>query len=277
MVSEVKSLNEECGVFGIWGDAQAAELTYFGLHALQHRGQEGAGIVANEQGHLSGEKGLGLLTEVFDHPDKLAHLTGNAAIGHVRYATAGSAGIENIQPLLFNFNQQQVALAHNGNLTNAVSLRATLEAAGAIFHANSDTEVLMHLIQRQTAATFEQRLKASLRQIKGGFAYLVLTNDALYAALDPNGFRPLALGQLATGAYVVASETCALDTVNARFIRDVQPGELIKIDDHGYHVNSYTTDTQLAVCSMEFIYFARPDSTIYGCLLYTSPSPRDTR
>lgn len=264
MVSEVKSLNEECGVFGIWGDAQAAELTYFGLHALQHRGQEGAGIVANEQGHLSGEKGLGLLTEVFDHPDKLAHLTGNAAIGHVRYATAGSAGIENIQPLLFNFNQQQVALAHNGNLTNAVSLRATLEAAGAIFHANSDTEVLMHLIQRQTAATFEQRLKASLRQIKGGFAYLVLTNDALYAALDPNGFRPLALGQLATGAYVVASETCALDTVNARFIRDVQPGELIKIDDHGYHVNSYTTDTQLAVCSMEFIYFARPDSTIYG-------------
>ncbi|MFC6170771.1 amidophosphoribosyltransferase [Loigolactobacillus jiayinensis] len=264
MVSEVKSLNEECGVFGVWGDPQAAELTYFGLHALQHRGQEGAGIVANEAGHLSGEKGLGLLTEVFDQPEKLAHLTGTAAIGHVRYATAGSAGIENIQPLLFNFNQQQVALAHNGNLTNAVSLKAKLEAQGAIFHANSDTEVLMHLIQRQSAPTFKQRLMASLREIKGGFAYLVMTNDALYAALDSNGFRPLALGQLATGAYVVASETCALDTVNAKFIRDVQPGELIKIDDQGYAVEKYTTATQLAVCSMEFIYFARPDSTIYG-------------
>ncbi|MFD1319338.1 amidophosphoribosyltransferase [Loigolactobacillus zhaoyuanensis] len=264
MTSELKSLNEECGVFGVWGDSQAAELTYFGLHALQHRGQEGAGIVANQQGHLTGELGLGLLTEVFDQPDKLAALTGAAAIGHVRYATAGSSGIENIQPLLFNFTDHQVALAHNGNLTNAVSLRTELEQAGAIFHANSDTEVLMHLIQRHAAPTFKQRLKASLRQIKGGFAYLILTSDALYAALDPNGFRPLALGQLPNGAYVVASETCALDTVSAKFIRDVQPGEMIQIDDNGYQVEKYTTETQLSVCSMEFIYFARPDSTIYG-------------
>ena len=265
MATELKSLNEECGVFGVWNDDQAAQRTYFGLHSLQHRGQEGAGIVVKtDEDRLIGHKGLGLLADVFDRPESIDELQGRSAIGHVRYGTAGSRGIENIQPLLFHYLKEDVALAHNGNLTNAVSMREKLEADGAIFQSNSDTEVLMHLIQRQPQAQFVDRLKASLRQIKGGFAYLILTKDALYAALDPNGFRPLVVGQLESGSYIVASETCALDVVGAKFVRDVQPGELIQIDDSGYHVMQYTTETQLAICSMEYIYFARPDSDIYG-------------
>lgn len=265
MATELKSLNEECGVFGVWNDDQAAQRTYFGLHSLQHRGQEGAGIVVKtDEDRLIGHKGLGLLADVFDRPESIDELQGRSAIGHVRYGTAGSRGIENIQPLLFHYLKEDVALAHNGNLTNAVSMREKLEADGAIFQSNSDTEVLMHLIQRQPQAQFVDRLKASLRQIKGGFAYLILTKDALYAALDPNGFRPLVVGQLESGSYIVASETCALDVVGAKFVRDVQPGELIQIDDSSYHVMQYTTETQLAICSMEYIYFARPDSDIYG-------------
>lgn len=265
MATELKSLNEECGVFGVWNDDQAAQRTYFGLHSLQHRGQEGAGIVVKtDEDRLIGHKGLGLLADVFDRPESIDELQGRSAIGHVRYGTAGSRGIENIQPLLFHYLKEDIALAHNGNLTNAVSMREKLEADGAIFQSNSDTEVLMHLIQRQPQAQFVDRLKASLRQIKGGFAYLILTKDALYAALDPNGFRPLVVGQLESGSYIVASETCALDVVGAKFVRDVQPGELIQIDDSGYHVMQYTTETQLAICSMEYIYFARPDSDIYG-------------
>lgn len=265
MATELKSLNEECGVFGVWNDDQAAQRTYFGLHSLQHRGQEGAGIVVKtDEDRLIGHKGLGLLADVFDRPESIDELQGRSAIGHVRYGTAGSRGIENIQPLLFHYLKEDVALAHNGNLTNAVSMREKLEADGAIFQSNSDTEVLMHLIQCQPQAQFVDRLKASLRQIKGGFAYLILTKDALYAALDPNGFRPLVVGQLESGSYIVASETCALDVVGAKFVRDVQPGELIQIDDSGYHVMQYTTETQLAICSMEYIYFARPDSDIYG-------------
>lgn len=265
MATELKSLNEECGVFGVWNDDQAAQRTYFGLHSLQHRGQEGAGIVVKtDEDRLIGHKGLGLLADVFDRPESIDELQGRSAIGHVRYGTAGSRGIENIQPLLFHYLKEDIALAHNGNLTNAVSMREKLEADGAIFQSNSDTEVLMHLIQRQPQAQFVDRLKASLRQIKGGFAYLILTKDALYAALDPNGFRPLVVGQLESGSYIVASETCALDVVGAKFVRDVQPGELIQIDDSSYHVMQYTTETQLAICSMEYIYFARPDSDIYG-------------
>lgn len=265
MATEIKGLNEECGIFGVWHDDQAVQRTYIGLHSLQHRGQEGAGIVAlDENGRLNGHKGLGLLADVFDKPDTLERLTGDSAIGHVRYGTAGSNGIENIQPLLFHYLNEDIALAHNGNLTNAVSKRHQLEDDGAIFQSNSDTEVLMHLIQRQTQPDFIDRLKASLNQIYGGFAYLILTKDALYAALDPNGFRPLVIGQLENGSYVVTSETCALDVVGASFVRDVLPGELIRIDDAGYHVTQYTTDTQLAICSMEYIYFARPDSNIYG-------------
>jgi len=270
MPTEVKGLNEECGIFGVWGSPDAANLTYFGLHALQHRGQEGAGITSNDQGQLQSVRGLGLLADVFRDPRRLERLTGTAAIGHVRYATAGNHGVENIQPLEFNFSDSQFALAHNGNLTNAVSLRRELEADGAIFHASSDSEILMHLIRRSKAPTLTAQVKAALQQIHGGFAYILLTNDRLYAALDPNGFRPLVVGQLPTGGYVVCSETCALDTVGATFIQDVHPGELLTIDDQGLRIEQYTTDTQLSICSMEFIYFARPDSDIYGVNVHSA-------
>lgn len=270
MSYEVRSLNEECGVFGVWGHPDASRVTYFGLHSLQHRGQEGAGIVANDQGKLNGHRDLGLLSEVFKEDSILAALKGQAAIGHVRYATAGNGSVDNIQPFLFKFYDGAFALAHNGNLTNAKSLRVELEKDGAIFHSNSDTEILMHLIRRSKQPTFIEQLKESLRQVKGGFAYLLLTETEMIAALDPNAFRPLALGQMKNGAYVIASETCALEVSGATFIRDVEPGEVVIIDDEGYRVEKYTEDTQYAICSMEFIYFARPDSNIAGVNVHTA-------
>ncbi|MEI5992765.1 amidophosphoribosyltransferase [Candidatus Enterococcus mansonii] len=270
MSYEVKSLNEECGVFGIWGHKDAVRVTYFGLHSLQHRGQEGAGIVVNENGKLNGYRGLGLLSEVFKEERALASLSGHGAIGHVRYATAGNGSVDNIQPFLFKFYDGSYGLAHNGNLTNARSLREELEKSGAIFHSNSDTEILMHLIRRSEQPTFIEQLKESLRTVKGGFAYLLLTETAMIAALDPNAFRPLAIGQMKNGAYVIASETCALEVVGATFVRDVQPGEVIIIDDTGYSIEKYTDETQYSICSMEYIYFARPDSNIAGVNVHTA-------
>lgn len=264
MSAELEDIHEECGVFGVWGHQDAARLTYFGLHALQHRGQEGAGIVSNDNGKLHGYRGLGLLTQVFSNEQVMDRLTGNSAIGHVRYATAGSGSVDNIQPFLFRFHDGDVALAHNGNLTNCTSLRNSLEDKGSIFHSNSDTEILMHLIRHSSKATFMDRLKEALQTVHGGFAYLLLTQDALIGATDPNGFRPLSLGRMKNGAYVLASETCALDIVRAEFIRDIEPGEIIVINDDGYTIEQYTKHVQHAVCSMEFIYFARPDSNIYG-------------
>ncbi|MBL1227041.1 amidophosphoribosyltransferase [Enterococcus sp. BWR-S5] len=270
MSYEVRSLNEECGVFGVWGHPDASRVTYFGLHSLQHRGQEGAGIVANDGGKLNGHRDLGLLSEVFKDDKLLEGLKGQAAIGHVRYATAGNGSVDNIQPFLFKFYDGAFGLAHNGNLTNAKSLRLSLEKDGAIFHSNSDTEILMHLIRRSKQPTFIEQLKESLCQVKGGFAYLLLTENAMIAALDPNAFRPLALGQMKNGAYVIASETCALEVSGATFIRDVEPGEVIIVDNDGYRIEKYTEDTQHAICSMEFIYFARPDSNIAGVNVHTA-------
>lgn len=270
MTYEVKSLNEECGVFGIWGHPQAAEVTYFGLHSLQHRGQEGAGIVSNDQGNLRGHRNTGLLSEVFKNPRDLTKLTGSAAVGHVRYATAGAADIRNIQPFLYKFHDGQFALAHNGNLTNAISLRKELEGQGAIFNASSDTEILMHLIRRSHNSEFMGKVKEALNIVKGGFAYLLLTEDKLIAALDPNGFRPLSIGKMKNGAWVVSSETCAFEVVGAEWVRDVNPGEVIIIDDNGIQYDTYTSETQLSICSMEYVYFARPDSTIAGVNVHTA-------
>ncbi|WP_314580729.1 amidophosphoribosyltransferase [Enterococcus gilvus] len=270
MSNEVKSLNEECGVFGIWGHPDAARVTYFGLHSLQHRGQEGAGIVSNDSGKLMSTRGLGLLSEVFKDERQLNQLTGQAAIGHVRYATAGNSSVDNIQPFLFNFYDGDFALAHNGNLTNAKSLRKELEIDGAIFHSNSDTEILMHLIRRSQKETLCERMKEALNTVKGGFAYLMLTEESMVAALDPNGFRPLSIGQMVNGAYVVASETCALEVVGATFIQDVNPGEIITINDEGLKVEHFTKETQHAICSMEYIYFARPDSNIAGVNVHSA-------
>ena len=270
MSYEVKSLNEECGIFGIWGHEKASTVTYFGLHSLQHRGQEGAGIVSNENGQLHGFRDLGLLSEVFKDERDLEKLKGEAAIGHVRYATCGNGSVDNIQPFLFKFYDETIALAHNGNLTNAKSLRKQLEKEGAIFHSNSDTEILMHLIRKSEKKIWLDKLKEALNTVKGGFAYILMRSDCLVAALDPNGFRPLAIGQMRNGAYVLASETCALEVVGATFVRDVQPGEIIIVDDQGYHIDHFTKETKHAICSMEYIYFARPDSNIYGVNVHTA-------
>lgn len=267
MPAEIKGLNEECGVFGA---PDASQLTYYGLHTLQHRGQEGAGIVSSDGKQLYQHRDRGLLAKVFADPAELKRLVGDAAIGHVRYGTSGHNSIANVQPFLFRFHDGDVALAHNGNLTNAVTLRRQLEDEGAVFQSDSDTEILIHLIRQHIKEGFIPALKKSLNQVHGGFAYLLLQRDRLIAALDPNGIRPLCIGQLANGAYVVASETCALDIINAKFVRDVQPGELIIIDRDGLHIDHYTTDTKLAICSMEYIYFARPDSIIHGVTVHNA-------
>ncbi|MGT2930506.1 amidophosphoribosyltransferase [Streptococcus dentasini] len=270
MTYEVKSLNEECGLFGIWNHPQAAQVTYFGLHSLQHRGQEGAGILTNDRKILKRYRDVGLLSEVFKNSDDLAKLTGTGAIGHVRYATAGEASVDNIQPFYFRFHDGDLGLAHNGNLTNAVSLRRELEEKGAIFSSTSDTEILAHLIRHSQQTDFMDKVKEALATVKGGFAYLLMAEDKLIAALDPNGFRPLSIGRMKNGAWVVSSETCAFEVVGAQWVRDVKPGELVIIDDEGIHYDSYTADTQLAICSMEYVYFARPDSTIAGVNVHTA-------
>ena len=205
MFDEVKSLNEECGIFGVWGAENANYLTYLGLHSLQHRGQEGAGIVANDGKRLRTYRNLGLLTQVFSKPEFLNSLVGNSAIGHVRYSTAGENKIENVQPLLFDFTDSQIALAHNGNLTNAITLKKELEAKGHIFKSSSDSEVLVHLIKVSNAPTLHEKIIEALNKIQGGFAYLLLTKDSLIVALDSHGFRPLSIGKLPNGGFVVAS------------------------------------------------------------------------
>ena len=224
MPYEIKGLNEECGVFGVFGSQEAAHMTYFGLHSLQHRGQEGAGIVSSDGIKLLQYRNRGLLSEVFANPQDLDRLEGTSAIGHVRYGTSGNNSIANVQPFLFHFHDGDVALAHNGNLTNAKSLKQKLEDEGAVFQSNSDTEILIHLIRQKQDLDFIDALKASLNEVHGGFAFVILRKDQLIAALDPNGFRPLCIGRLSDGGYVVASETCALDMVGAEFVRDVLPG-----------------------------------------------------
>lgn len=261
---DIGGLNEECGVFGIWNHQEAAQLTYMGLHSLQHRGQEGAGIVCSNGENLIGERGLGLLTEAISDTQLESFKSYQHAIGHVRYATSGNKGIENIQPFLYHFYDMSVGVCHNGNLINAQSLRRSLEHQGSIFHSSSDTEVIMHLIRRSKAPTFEDALQESLRKIKGGFTFALLTKDALYGAVDPNAIRPLVVGKMKTGAYIIASETCAIDVLGAEFVRDIHAGEYVVINDDGIRVESYTRHTTTAISAMEYIYFARPDSTIAG-------------
>ena len=266
----MRGLNEECGVFGIWEHPEASNVTYFGLHSLQHRGQEGGGIVSNDKEVLRGHRDLGLISEVFRDKKKLENLLGRSAIGHVRYATSGSNNIQNIQPFLFHFYDMSVGICHNGNLINAKTLRRELEQDGAIFHSSSDTEVLIHLIRRSKEKGFKAQLKDALCKIKGGFTYLVLTKDTMYGAVDPNSLRPLAIGKMKNGAYVAASETCAIDVVGAEFVCNVGAGELVIIDDKGIRIEKYTEDTKVAIAAMEYVYFARPDSNIAGVNVHTA-------
>ncbi|WP_226678610.1 amidophosphoribosyltransferase [Mesobacillus jeotgali] len=262
MLAELKGLNEECGVFGIWGHPEAAQITYYGLHSLQHRGQEGTGIVVSDGQQLKGRKGEGLVTEIFT-ADAMEDLQGVGAIGHVRYATAGGGGYENVQPLLFQSQSGGLALAHNGNLVNADALRNQLEAQGSIFQTSSDTEVLAHLIKRGGFSQLKDRVKNALPMLKGAYAFLIMTETEMMVALDPHGLRPLSLGRLGD-AYVVASETCAFDIVGAEFVRDVLPGELLVINADGLHSEMYSMNSNTAICTMEYIYFSRPDSNIHG-------------
>ena len=253
-------LREECGVFGVVGHPDAASLCYYGLHALQHRGQESAGIcVAGGEGFRF-HRGMGLVKEVFTS-DVLRSLQGTRAIAHVRYSTSGKSELVNAQPLVFNYRGGELALATNGNIVNADELRRRLEKAGSIFQTTSDTEVLAHLIARSEHDDFELAVKESLRQLIGGYAFLIMTRDKLIAALDPNGLRPFVMGRLGD-CTVLASETCAFDVIGATYVRDIQPGEMIVFDERGMRAERFAEPERRAVCSMEFIYFARPDSDI---------------
>ncbi|MFN2747949.1 MULTISPECIES: amidophosphoribosyltransferase [Bacillus] len=269
MLAEIKGLNEECGVFGIWGHDEAPQITYYGLHSLQHRGQEGAGIVATDGQQLSAHKGLGLITEVFQNGE-LEKVKGRGAIGHVRYATAGGGGFENVQPLLFHSqNNGSLALAHNGNLVNASQLKQQLENQGSIFQTSSDTEVLAHLIKRSGHFELKDQIKNALSMLKGAYAFLIMTESEMIVALDPNGLRPLSIAMLGD-AYVVASETCAFDVVGATYLRDVEPGEMLIINDEGMKSERFSININRSICSMEYIYFSRPDSNINGINVHSA-------
>ncbi|MFW5999504.1 MAG: amidophosphoribosyltransferase [Halanaerobiaceae bacterium] len=258
-------MEEECGVFGIYDTESGhdiSNLIYLGLHALQHRGQESAGICVNDGQDFLLHRDMGLVTNVFDG-DLLSELSGDMGIGHVRYSTSGSSRLMNAQPLLINSIKGTLALAHNGNLVNGEELRTNLETNGSIFHSTLDTEVIAHLVARSLEDDLIEALVQSLHQLRGAFSLVALTDDSLVAARDPHGFRPLALGKKGS-TYVVASETCAFDIIDADFIREVKPGEMVVIDDDGYRSFKYSSERPQRFCVFEFIYFARPDSTIMG-------------
>ncbi len=261
---DIRGLHEECGVFGIYGVHDAATLTYYALHALQHRGQEGCGIVCvDEGGRFNHVKGEGLVTEVFKESN-LASLKGEMAIGHVRYSTAGGGGLMNVQPFVFHHNTGDFALAHNGNLVNSKQLIRYLENKGSLFHSTSDSEILAHLIKKETDN--RHRIHAivdALNMIEGAFAFLIMTANRIYVCRDKYGLRPLSIGRL-NGGWVVSSETCAFDTIGAEFVRDVLPGEVVTIDHHGLRSTDYSQFKRYHMCAMEYIYFARPDSDIEG-------------
>ena len=261
--------HEECGVFGVYShELDVSELTYFGLYALQHRGQESAGIAITDGAWMDVNRGMGLVKEVFRH--QVPHMENQyIAIGHVRYSTTGSSMLANTQPLMVNYSGGKIALAHNGNLTNAGEIRKDLEEKGTIFQTTIDSEVFVNLIARSRKVTVEEKIMESLRKIQGAYCLTVMTEDKLIGARDPQGFRPLCLGRLEDGGYVLSSESCGLDVVGAEFVRDIQPGEMVVIDDTG--VQSYRFDeAKPSMCVFEYIYFARPDSIVDGQCVHAS-------
>lgn len=258
--------NDECGVFAIYDHEEAANLTYLGLYALQHRGQESAGIVTSDGQTLHSDKGMGLVADLFNEED-LKDLPGHAAIGHVRYSTQGESHIKNAQPFVVEYSRGPIAIAHNGNLVNASHLRDELEAYGSIFQSSMDTEVIVHLIASRTEQSLLERVTYALGRVKGAYSLAILTEKSLVVARDPNGFRPLCLGKL-KDSYVVASETCALDLIDAEYVRDVEPGEVIIINDKGLQSYKPFEEQKHTPCIFEFVYFARPDSLIFGQNVY---------
>lgn len=251
-----------CGIFGISGNAKAAAITQLGLYSLQHRGQESVGIIATDKGQASALRAMGLLGERFG-PDDIAQLHGNTAVGHTRYSTAGASTIENAQPALVAFKGGHIGLAHNGNLVNAPEIRAELENNGSIFSSTMDSEVIVHRLARARPGRPEAQLAEALAGLEGAYSLLVLINDTLLAARDGNGWRPLAMGTL-DGATVFASETCALDIVGATYVRDVKPGEIIAVDSSGMRTIERPPAHPLHRCVFEYVYFARPDSKVFG-------------
>ena len=255
-----------CGIFGIYNHPEASNLTYLGLYALQHRGQESAGIVSSDNRLLHHYRQMGLVSEVFTK-DILKKLPGKSAIGHVRYSTAGSSELKNAQPFTVDYYRGSLAIAHNGNLSNAFHIKRDLESKGSIFQSNMDTEVIAHLIARSKERNFVERTVHALKQVEGAYSLLILTENEMVAARDPFGFRPLILGQL-KDAHVVASETCAFDLINAKFIREIEPGEILLINEEGIKSFMPFPQKQHHQCIFEFIYFARPDSFLFNRNVY---------
>ena len=254
--------HDHCGVCGVFGHPEASKLAYLGLYALQHRGQESAGIVSSDTAALHMQKSMGLVQEIFQ-PSVLARLPGTAAIGHTRYSTAGDTSLLNAQPILIDCNKGQLAVAHNGNLTNAGKCRRALEHRGSIFQTTSDTEVIVHLVARSAARNLQGALADALNQVEGAYSLVVLTRDDLYAVRDPHGFRPLALGRLGD-AWIVASETCAFDLIGADYVREIEPGEMLRISKSGLESVHFAPIKEHQHCIFEHVYFARPDSLVFG-------------
>jgi amidophosphoribosyltransferase len=254
--------HDECGVFAVFGHPEAAKLTYLGLYALQHRGQESAGIVSTDSNDFFAHKGMGHVAEVFTET-VMAGLRGHAAIGHTRYSTAGETSLANAQPLVVTCNKGQVALGHNGNLVNAEQVRKRLEGSGSIFQTSSDTEVIVHLIAQSRQATIRESVPEALRQVEGAYSLVMMTRDAVFAIRDPRGFRPLCLGRL-DGAWVVGSETCAFDLIGAEYIREIEPGELVRFSMEGMESSYFSPPVKHSYCIFEHVYFSRPDSVIFG-------------
>ncbi len=257
------AIHDHCGVFGIFGHSKAAELTYLGLYALQHRGQESAGIVTANNGAIHYHKGMGLVSEVFANEAVLKSLTGNRAIGHTRYSTTGASSLINIQPFLITNRSRYLAVAHNGNLTNSTELRSKLDDAGSIFQTTSDTEIILHLAAKSRKKTRVEQICDALLKVKGAYSCVFLTEEHLIAARDPFGFRPLALGRI-RNSWVVASETCAFDLIGAKYERDIEPGEVLEIGAGGLKSTFPFKKQPSALCVFEYIYFSRPDSKIFG-------------
>lgn len=262
---------DECGVFGIWNHPDASRLTYLGLYAMQHRGQESAGIISlqGEVQHI--KKGLGLVSEVFDD-EALNRLPGDAAIGHVRYSTTGQNSLNNAQPLTAQLFNGPVAIGHNGNIVNADVLKTELKSLGSIFQGTNDTEVLLHMIARHPSSDLLECLRESLERLEGAYSLVVLSHKSIFAARDPHGFRPLVLGEMTapngTTSYVVASETCAFDLIGARFVREIEPGEIFWVDVEGPHSTRLNKKVTPSKCVFEHVYFARPDSIVFGQSVY---------
>ena len=270
MFIDSDKFHEECGVVAIYAHPEASKLVYLGLHALQHRGQESAGIASSDGNTVFVHKAMGLVMDIFSNEEVLRKLPGSLAIGHNRYSTTGDSALLNAQPIRVDCNKGMIALAHNGNLVNALDIRTRLEKAGSIFQTTSDTEVIVHLIAQSREQTLPDAIADSLRRIEGAFSLVIMTRDRIFAARDPRGFRPLSLGKIPasdvnrTDTYVFASESCAFDLIGAEYVRDVKPGELIVVGPEGVHSRFYSETRKQSSCIFEHVYFSRPDSKVFG-------------